>query len=95
MITNEESKLPQHLLDLVATLPAQIDRKAGAELVTAHVFPVSAHTVKAWPLPWSCPNGRAVASPVSYLTYAYGKVRQANATTNRWRRPATQSADAA
>jgi hypothetical protein len=95
MTTNDDGiELPQHLLDLLPTLPANIDRPAGAQLVTKHVFPVSAKTIKAWPLQWSCPNGKALASPESYLKYAYQKARQAGPTTNRWRRTATQSAAA-
>jgi hypothetical protein len=84
-IENGEDELPQHLLELVRTLPAQIDRKAGAQLVSEYVFPVSAQTVKSWPLRWTCPNGRALASPASYLTFAHRKARQAGATTPRWR----------
>lgn len=84
-IENDEVELPQHLLELVRTLPAQIDRKAGAQLVSRHVFPVSEKTIKAWPLPWTCPNGRALASPASYLTFAHLKARQAGPTTPRWR----------
>jgi len=76
-IDYENIELPQDLLDLLPTLPAKVDRKAGAKLVTDHVFPTSAKTVKAWPLPWQYPNGRAIAPPASYLAYAYRKARRA------------------
>jgi hypothetical protein len=74
---NDYIELPQDLLDLLPTLPATIDRKAGAQLVTDRVFPTSAKTVKAWPLPWQYPNGRAIAPPASYLAYACRKARRA------------------
>jgi len=73
------SDLPDDLLDVVAQQPAKIDRRTGAALVTAHVFPTTPHTVKSWELPWEYPNGRAVASPATYLAYAYRKARQKTA----------------
>ena len=82
-IDNECAELPQDLIDLLPTLPVKIDRKAGAQLVTAHVFPTSAKTVKSWPLPWECPNGRAIAPPATYLAYAIRKARRASAGNGR------------
>jgi hypothetical protein len=76
LIDDEEVELPQHLVDLLSTHPAKIDRQAGADLVTKLVFPTSAKTVKAWPLPWEYPNGRAIAPPASYLAYALLKTRR-------------------
>ena len=49
VIGNEEIELPQHLFDLLPTLPAAVDRKVGAQIVTEHVFPTSPKTVKAGP----------------------------------------------
>jgi hypothetical protein len=95
VIDNEEIELPQHLLDLLLALPAKIDRKAGAQLVTDHVFPTSAKTVKSWPLPWECPNGRAIAPPASYLAYALIKARKAPTGIGLGRRATAQTADAA
>jgi hypothetical protein len=86
IIENDEIGLPQHLLDLLLTLPAKIDRKAGAQLVTEHFFPTTDKTVKGWDLPWSYPNGRAVAPPESYLLYASRKAREAPATIGLGRR---------
>jgi len=95
IIENEEIELPQQLLDVVEPLPAKIDRKAGAQLVTENVFPTSPKTVKSWPLPWECPNGRAIAPPVTYLAYALLKARKASAGNARWHRAVLQTADAA
>jgi hypothetical protein len=69
--------LPSHLLDLLATLPAMIDRSAGAALVSKCVFPTTPQTVKGWQIRWSYPNGRALAPPAAYLEYAYRKSRSA------------------
>ena len=69
----EVPDLPQHLLDLLPSLPAKIDRSAGAALVTQHVFPTTSATVKGWPLAWEYPQGRAIAPPASYLAYALRK----------------------
>jgi hypothetical protein len=95
VIEADETDLPQHLLEEIAKQPAKIDRVAGAALITALLFPVSAKTVKAWPLDWSCPNGRAIAPTEAYVKYAYRKARHARATTNRWRHLTNKQADAA
>jgi hypothetical protein len=69
----EATNLPHDLLDVASKQPARIDRRAGAALVTEHVFPTTLHTVRGWKLPWEYPNGRAVTAPVNYLAYAYRK----------------------
>jgi hypothetical protein len=73
----EAFDFPQHLLDLLPSLPAKIDRSAGAALVTQHVFPTAPATVKGWQLAWEYPHGRAIAPPASYLAYALLKARAA------------------
>jgi hypothetical protein len=95
VIENEEVELPQWLLDVVDAMPAWIDRRDGAALVTKHVFPTTVKTIKAWPLPWTCPNGRALAPPATYLAYALLKARKASTGNARWFRVAAQTADAA
>ena len=94
VINNQQIELPQWLLDVVDAMPDNIDRKDGAALVTKHVFPTSPKTVKSWPLPWSCPNGRAIAPPAMYLAYALLKARRAATGNSRWHRAAAQTADA-
>jgi hypothetical protein len=91
----DDVELPQHLLDLLPTLPVTMDRKGGARLISDHLFYISPQTLKAWPIGWSAPNGRAVARTERYLKFAYRKVLQAGPTTNRWRRATAQAADAA
>jgi hypothetical protein len=73
IITEDAIELPEHLLEVIAKMPAKIDRWEGAEVVTLHIFPTTKRTVESWPLPWEYPNGRAIAPPASYLVYAYRK----------------------
>jgi hypothetical protein len=88
-------ELPDHLLEVIAKMPAKIDRKDGAALVTEHVFQTTPKTVKSWPLHWECPNGRAIAPPAMYLAYAIWKARKNTAGNARWFRATAQTADAA
>jgi hypothetical protein len=94
-IENNETELPQHLLDLLEKLPDVLDRQRGAEVISQHLFPTTKGTIKDWPLPWSCPNGRAVAPTEAYLRFAWAKVSKAHTTTGRWRHLRTRGADVA
>jgi hypothetical protein len=87
-------ELPDHLLEVIAKMPAKVDRKDGAKLVTEHLFPTSPKTVKSWPLPWECPNGRALAPPAAYLAYALLKARRASTGNARWFRATAHTANA-
>jgi hypothetical protein len=86
----EEIELPERLLEVIANLPAKIDRWEGAEVVTRHVFQTTKRTVESWPLPWEYPNGRAIAPPASYLKYALLKARRAPISFSRGPRPTWQ-----
>jgi hypothetical protein len=94
-IENERVELPQDLVDVIDAMPKKIDRPDGADLVTKYVFPTTAKTVKSWPLPWECPNGKAVAPPAMYLAYALLKARRASTGNARWFRTAPQVNEAA
>jgi hypothetical protein len=94
-IGNDVVELPQELVDVADALAAYIDRKDGAALVTQYVFPTSPKTVKSWPLPWECPNGKAIAPPSTYLAYAIWKARRNRAGNARWFRTTPQTATAA
>jgi hypothetical protein len=94
-IGNDIVELPPELVKVADAQPAFIDRKDGADLVTEHVFPTTAKTIKSWPLPWECPNGRAIAPPAAYLAYALLKARKASTGNARWFRATTETADAA
>lgn len=60
-----------------AEAPAQVDRKAGAALVTQHYFPVSHRTLEAWPLTWRHVNGKAVCETAELFALAEAKLNAA------------------
>ena len=95
VIENEAVELPPELLEVADAMPAKIDRTDGAALVTKHVFQTTSKTVKSWPLPWECPNGRAIAPPAAYLAYALITARKASTGNARWHRAITETVDAA
>ena len=55
-------------------LPARVDSKAGAELVTHHFFPVSHRTIEAWPLAWRHVNGKALCETAELFAFAQTKL---------------------
>ena len=59
--------------------PTNVDRRAGAELVTRLYFPVSPRTIEAWPLPVRRVNGKALYDTAELLAYAREKLEAAPA----------------
>ena len=72
-----ELDLPPHIIDLLATLPARVNRRTGAELVTKTFFPVSHRTLERWRLPWQRINGQAVTPTAELFTVAYAQIAAA------------------
>jgi hypothetical protein len=72
-------------------LPRNVDRRAGAALVTRFFFPVSRRSLEAWPLTWRRVNGKAVVSTAELLALAEAKL-QAAAPVRGGRRLAEQPA---
>jgi hypothetical protein len=66
--------LPPNLQEVLATAPANVDRRAGAALVTRHLFPVSHRSLEAWPLPTQHVNGKAIVSTAMLFEVAYAKL---------------------
>ena len=58
----------------VKTLPAGVDRRAGAEVVGRFYFPVSHRTLEAWPLSWRRVNGKAVCETAELFAVAQAKL---------------------
>jgi hypothetical protein len=69
--------LPPSLLELLADLPINVDRRTGAKLVTKHLFPVSHRSLEAWPLPTRHVNGKAILATVTLFEHAYAKLQAA------------------
>ena len=55
-------------------LPARIDRKRGATLVTERFFPISHRTLEKWPLTWRHVNGRATCETTELLAMAQARL---------------------
>ena len=54
----------------LATLPTNVDRRRGAELVTRYFFPVSHRTLERWPLTGRVVNGRLVFATADLFAHA-------------------------
>lgn len=63
----------------LAALPKRVDRRAGAEILTRHFFPVSPRTIEAWPLTVRRVNGRALYETADLVAFARAKVAEAPA----------------
>jgi hypothetical protein len=65
--------LPSHLQAVLAEQPSNVDRRAGAELITRYLFPVSYRSLEAWQLPTRHVNGRAIVSTATLFKQAYAR----------------------
>jgi hypothetical protein len=63
----------------LSTLPRNVDRKTGAELVTRFFFPVTQRTMEDWPLAWRRVAGRAVVPTPDLFDYAASRLTDAPA----------------
>lgn len=78
---------------LPPNVPARVDRRAGAELITQHMFPVSSRSLEAWPLTWRHVNGKAVVETSELFAVAQAKL-DAAPPIRGGRRPAQHRAAA-
>jgi hypothetical protein len=76
-VTPDQSELPPHLLEVLASAPANVDRRTGAELISRHLFPVSHRSLEAWPLLTQHVNGKAITSTIKLFQIAYAKLSAA------------------
>jgi hypothetical protein len=68
-----EAELPPHIAEALKELPAYVDRRTGAALITQYLFPVSHRTLEAWDLPTRLVNNKAVTETRGLLEIAYAK----------------------
>jgi hypothetical protein len=61
----------------LSSLPRNVDRRAGAELVTRFFFPVSPRSLEVWPLVWRHVNGKAVVATADLFAVAEAKLSAA------------------
>ena len=57
----------------LSALPKYLDRRAGAALVSRHLFPVSPRTIEGWPLLTRRVNGKALNETRELLAVAKAK----------------------
>ena len=62
-----------------AGLPEYMDRRAAADALTRHLFPVSPRTLEVWPLATRRVNGKALISTAEVFTLARAKLNAAPA----------------
>jgi len=74
---NVSGTLPSSVLELLADLPINVDRRTAAGLVTKYLFPVSYRSLEAWPLPTRNVNGRAIVATSTLFEIAYAKLQAA------------------
>ncbi len=63
--------------DTAPVLPARVDRRRGAAIITHRYFPVSHRTLESWPLTWRRVNGRALVDTAELLAFAEAKLAAA------------------
>ena len=68
-VTSQEQPTALPGLDL-SSLPVRVDRRAGADLITRYLFPVSPRTIESWCLTTRRVNGRAVYETRELLDHA-------------------------
>ena len=61
----------------ISNLPARLDRRTAAKVITCYFFPVSHRTLETWPIRWRIVNGRALAETEEILAFAAKKLADA------------------
>ena len=76
-MTNSTRK-HDHFSDVnISDLPARLDRRMAAKVITHHFFPVSHRTLETWPVRWRLVNGKALADTEEILAFAAAKLANA------------------
>ena len=60
--------------EILKGMPARVDRRTGAALISYHFFPISPRTLERWPIAWRRINGRALANVSDLLSEAKRRV---------------------
>jgi hypothetical protein len=76
-VTNGTHK-HSHISDVnISDLPARLDRRMAAQIITHNFFPVSHRTLETWPIRWRLVNGKALADTEEILAFAAQKLANA------------------
>ncbi len=65
--------------EILAGLPARVDKQKGAALIDQHFFPISPRTLERWPITWQRINGRSLVKTEVLLSEAQRRVDAAPA----------------
>lgn len=57
----------------LSALPANVDRRQAAEIITQFYFPVSPRSLERWPVTVRHVNGKAITPIAEYLAQAHDK----------------------
>jgi hypothetical protein len=88
----ERSNLPPHLIEVLATVPVNVDRRTGAGLVCRYFFRVSYRSLEAWQLPTQLVSGKAIVPTARLFEAAYAKLAAAPVVMSGRRNPTEQKA---
>jgi hypothetical protein len=64
----------------LSTLPAWVDRRTGADLVSRLLFPTTPRALETWPVTWRLLNGKASCETAELLAVAQAKIAAAPLT---------------
>jgi hypothetical protein len=69
-------KVDKDITTDLTRLPARMDRKRAAEVLTQRFFPISNRTLERWPLTWRRLNGRALVNTDELLAEAQRRLEE-------------------
>ena len=61
----------------IGNLPARLDRRMAAKVISQLYFPISHRTLESWPIRWRIVNGRALGETEEILAFAAKKLADA------------------
>ena len=70
-------KLTPDTSPIYEPMPVRVDRRQGAKLISARLFPISPRTLETWPVRWRRVNGRALCETDELLAVAEEKFASA------------------
>lgn len=74
---HQDSPIPMVGQADLENLPARMDRRTAAAVISRHFFPISHRTLETWPVRWRVVNGKALAETAEILTFAAQKLNGA------------------
>lgn len=85
--------LPPHVAKLLSDLPAHVTRRAGAEIISRYLFPISGRTLERWPMRFRLVNGKATVPLAELLAEAWRRHESAAVVIAGRQKPAAVAQD--